>query len=107
NNIKPIRPRCLGLFGYDCWQQKYRRPMAKRPRKNSTYFVYLLRCRGGALYCGMTNDLAHRVERHNAGKGGRFTRSRLPVELAWRSRRLASRSLALRLEAAIKGLSRA
>jgi putative endonuclease len=43
--------------------------------------VYLLRCRDGSLYTGWTNDLARRLRAHQAGKGGRYTRSRLPVEL--------------------------
>ena len=43
--------------------------------------VYLLRCRDGSLYTGWTNDLARRLKAHSSGKGGRYTRSRLPVEL--------------------------
>jgi putative endonuclease len=43
--------------------------------------VYLLRCRDGSLYTGWTNDLTRRLRAHRAGKGGRYTRSRLPVEL--------------------------
>jgi len=74
--------------------------------KNKTYFVYLLRCRGGVIYCGITNDLAGRVAQHQQGRGARFTRSHLPVELIWSSRRLPSKSHALRLEARIKSLSR-
>jgi putative endonuclease len=80
--------------------------MRIKPRRNSTYFVYLLRCAGDTLYCGMTNDFALRLKRHQAGKGARYTRSHQPVELAWKSRRLPTRSIALRLEARIKHLSR-
>lgn len=68
--------------------------------------VYLLRCRDGTLYAGATNDLAARVARHEAGKGARYTRSRLPVELVWTAR-ARGRSAALRREAALKRLSRA
>ena len=46
-------------------------------------FVYLLRCAGDTIYCGWTNDLARRVAAHNAGTGGKYTRSRLPAELVW------------------------
>lgn len=46
-------------------------------------YVYLLRCRDDSLYCGWTNDLAARVASHNSGKGGKYTRSRLPVELVY------------------------
>ena len=46
-------------------------------------YVYLLRCRDGSLYCGWTTDLAARLETHNSGRGAKYTRSRLPVELAY------------------------
>lgn len=68
--------------------------------------VYVLRCRDGSLYTGATNDLTARVAAHGAGKGGAYTRSRLPVALVY-SERLADRSAALRREAALKRLSRA
>jgi putative endonuclease len=67
--------------------------------------VYVLRCRDGSLYAGCTNDLARRVSRHAAGKGARYTRSRLPVVLVW-SERAGNRSDALRREAALKRLTR-
>ena len=67
--------------------------------------VYLLRCRDGTLYAGATNDLPSRVARHAAGKGARYTRSRLPVELVW-AVRVRDRGAALRREAAVKRLDR-
>ncbi|MBO5496621.1 MAG: GIY-YIG nuclease family protein [Oscillospiraceae bacterium] len=45
--------------------------------------VYMLRCRDGSLYTGWTNDLEKRLKTHAAGRGGRYTRSRLPVELVY------------------------
>jgi putative endonuclease len=42
----------------------------------------LLRCADGTLYCGATNDLERRVERHLAGQV-KYTRARLPVEMLW------------------------
>jgi len=71
-----------------------------------TWIVYMLRCCDGSLYTGMTNDLRHRLEAHRRGKGGAYTRSRLPVRLAYAERR-ESRGAALSREAAIKQLSRA
>lgn len=67
--------------------------------------VYLLRCRDGSLYCGATNDLARRVAAHGAGRGARYTRSRLPVELVW-AEPARDRGAALRREAAVKRLDR-
>jgi putative endonuclease len=68
-------------------------------------FVYLLRCSDGSLYCGWTVDLESRLAQHQAGRASRYTRSRLPVELAW-SLPVASRSEAMREEARIKRLPR-
>jgi putative endonuclease len=68
--------------------------------------VYLLRCGDGTLYAGATNDLAARLARHRAGRGARYTRSRLPVRLVW-SEPARGRSAALRREAALKRLTRA
>ena len=70
------------------------------------YFVYLLRCRDGSLYCGSTNDVAARVAAHNAGRGAKYTRSRLPVTLVYYER-TQEKSAALKREYAIKRLSRA
>jgi len=47
-----------------------------------TAFVYLLRCADDSLYCGWTTDVDRRLAAHTAGKASRYTRSRLPVELA-------------------------
>ncbi|MCC8023657.1 MAG: GIY-YIG nuclease family protein [Clostridiales bacterium] len=46
-------------------------------------FVYILRCGDGSLYTGWTTDLDRRVRMHNAGKGGKYTRSHRPVELVY------------------------
>ena len=68
--------------------------------------VYMLSCRDGSLYTGATNDLEARLERHAAGIGARYTRSRLPVRLVYQER-ARGRGLALRREAALKRLPRA
>jgi len=69
------------------------------------WLVYILRCRDGSLYTGATNDLARRLARHAAGKGARYTRSRLPVELVY-SRPARGKGAALRAEARLKQLTR-
>jgi putative endonuclease len=68
--------------------------------------VYLLRCADGSLYCGWTTDVQRRLASHAAGTASRYTRSRLPVELA-AVIPVADRSAALREEARIKRLPRA
>lgn len=70
------------------------------------WVVYLLRCGDGSLYCGITNDLGRRVEAHESGRGGRFTRSRRPIELVWKKSR-QSETAARRLEPMVKRLPRA
>ncbi|MGH3100767.1 MAG: GIY-YIG nuclease family protein [Thermoleophilia bacterium] len=69
-------------------------------------YVYLLRCADDTLYCGWTTDLPRRVAEHQAGAASRYTRSRLPVEVATVFA-VADRSAALREEARIKRLPRA
>ncbi len=46
-------------------------------------YTYMLQCGDGSLYTGWTNDPARRLAVHQAGRGGKYTRSRLPVELVW------------------------
>ncbi|MBM4022566.1 MAG: GIY-YIG nuclease family protein, partial [Planctomycetes bacterium] len=77
--------------------------MLTHRRSQSRWLVYLLRCSDGSLYTGITNDLPKRLKAHNAGKASRYTRSRLPVTLAY-SEPQRSKSAALTREAAIKRL---
>lgn len=70
------------------------------------WFVYMLRCRDGSLYTGCTNNLARRLAAHQSGRGAKYTRSRLPVALAYWEE-LPDRSAAMRREAAVKRLTRA
>ena len=69
------------------------------------YLVYILRCGDGSLYTGCTNDLPRRLRAHQSGRGAKYTRSRLPVELVYREA-VPDRSAALRREAAIKRMDR-
>jgi len=63
--------------------------------------VYLIRCADNSLYCGITRDLNARIATHNAGKGAKYTKSRLPVTLVSASY-VMSKSDALKLEHHIK-----
>ena len=67
--------------------------------------VYILRCGDGTLYTGCTNDLPRRLEAHQSGRGAKYTRSHLPVELVYRELE-ADKSAALRREGAFKRLYR-
>lgn len=70
------------------------------------WFVYVVRCCDGSLYTGVSVDVEARVAAHNAGRGARYTRSRVPVALVHMERK-RSRSTAQSREAAIKALPRA
>ena len=69
------------------------------------YFVYIVRCKDNTLYTGFTTDVPKRLHAHNAGKGAKYTRSRLPVTVVWREAQ-PNKGAALRREAAIKRLRR-
>ena len=69
------------------------------------WYIYLLRCGDGTLYCGSTNDLQKRLQLHRTGKGAKYTRGRGPLELVYWEE-LPSQSDALKRERAIKSLSR-
>ena len=72
--------------------------------KSKAPCVYMLRCRDGSLYTGWTNDFPQRLAAHQAGKGGKYTRSRLPVTAVYLEY-AADRSAAMKREAAIKKLT--
>jgi putative endonuclease len=68
--------------------------------------VYLARCADGSLYCGIARDVSARLAAHDAGKGARYTRGRGPL-LLLATRRYRDKGRALRVEHAVKQLSRA
>ena len=67
--------------------------------------TYILRCSDGTYYCGWTNDLQKRLKAHNAGRGGRYTRSRLPAVLVYHEE-FETKEEAMSREWHIKRLSR-
>lgn len=69
------------------------------------FFVYILKCNDGSLYTGWTNDVTKRLNKHNEGKGAKYTRARLPVELVF-YKELESKEQAMRVEYNIKKLKR-
>ncbi|MFO8048155.1 MAG: GIY-YIG nuclease family protein [Desulfosudaceae bacterium] len=72
----------------------------------ATWYVYLLECADHTLYCGVTTDLANRLQQHQAGEGAKYTRSRRPVKLVAHSQRL-TKSKAFQLEYFLKKQPRA
>ena len=72
-------------------------------RQAGCWYVYIVRCADATLYTGITNRIEARVAAHNAGRGARYTRGRLPVELIYVELH-RGRGEALRREAQIKRL---
>ena len=64
--------------------------------------AYILRCRDGSLYTGITTDVNRRLKEHNAGKGGACTRAKRPVQFVFQEPH-PGRTSALKREAEIKG----
>ena len=70
-----------------------------------TWFVYLIRCGDGTLYCGIALDVATRLKQHQDGKGAKYTRGRGPLKLVYQET-CGTKSAALRRERQIKRLRR-
>ena len=72
---------------------------------NKTWYLYILECRDGTLYTGISDDVARRISQHEAGKGAKYTRGRAPLKLVYQEI-CGSHSDALKREHAIHRLSR-
>jgi len=46
-----------------------------------TWWLYMIECKGGGIYTGITKDVQSRYEKHVAGKGAKYTRMNPPVRL--------------------------
>ncbi|HEY4126732.1 MAG TPA: GIY-YIG nuclease family protein [Gammaproteobacteria bacterium] len=73
---------------------------------DSSWQVYVIECDSGAWYTGITKDLTKRFKAHAEGKGAKFMRMDKPKRIV-AAKTCASKSEALRAEAALKGLGRA
>lgn len=74
------------------------------PSEKANY-AYLLRCGDGSFYGGWTTDLEARLAAHNCGKGAKYTRAHLPVELVYYEK-FATKEEAMAREYALKHLQR-
>lgn len=69
-------------------------------------YTYILRCSDGTYYCGWTNDIENRLKTHNAGRGSKYMKVWLPVELVYYEE-FETKEEAMSREWHIKKLSRA
>jgi len=74
-------------------------------KKKDSWFLYILGCRDGSFYTGITKDLTRRFTAHSKGTASRFTRTRLPVKILYQEV-CGSRIDALVRECAVKALPR-
>ncbi|HTP00541.1 MAG TPA: GIY-YIG nuclease family protein [Anaerolineales bacterium] len=86
-------------------RQKARRLLGGSPRGGAC-FCYIVECSDGTFYTGWAVDAGRRVQTHNAGRGGRYTRTRRPVKLVYVEPQ-PDHASAMRRERAIKDLPRA
>ena len=70
-----------------------------------SWWVYLLRCGDGTLYCGIAKDVEARLAQHREGNGARYTKGRGPLEVVFREG-CESKSEALKREIRIKRMGR-
>ena len=71
----------------------------------TTWYLYILRCKDGTYYTGITTDVEKRLEVHRSGKGAKYTRGRCPLELVY-SENCAAHSHALKRECEVKKLKK-
>lgn len=69
------------------------------------YYVYLLECKDGSLYTGITTDVERRLKEHASGVGAKYTRAKEPVRIVYQEEHL-DRSAASKREAEIKKYAR-
>lgn len=68
-------------------------------------YTYIVQCSDGSLYTGWTNNIEKRINDHNSGRGAKYTKSRLPVVLAYYEE-FKTKEEAMRREWEIKQLDR-
>ena len=76
-----------------------------RKRIKEEWFVYIMQCKDGSFYTGITKDIERRLKMHNDGKASRYTRIRRPVKLRYQEPCM-SRTQSLVRECEVKALPR-
>jgi putative endonuclease len=72
----------------------------------SDWYLYILRCRDGTLYTGITTGIERRLAEHQQGTGAKYLKGRAPLALLLQEK-VGDKSLALRVENRVKRLSKA
>lgn len=96
-----INGRETGLYIED---RETRGICQEQEMKKETNYTYIVKCADGTFYTGWTNCIEKRLMDHNSGKGAKYTRPRLPVELVYLETS-PTRQQAMSREAGIKKLT--
>lgn len=77
------------------------------PETKAIWSVYLIQCGNGALYCGISTDVARRFSEHQSQgpKCAKYLRGKLPLKLVYQAK-IGDRSAATKEELRIKSLDR-
>lgn len=73
----------------------------------NTWFLYVIRCKQGRLYTGITTDVERRFAEHAGDnkKGSKYLKGKAPFTLVMK-KEIGSKSAALKVEAKVKKLSK-
>lgn len=71
------------------------------PDNKIEWFLYLIRCKRGQLYTGISTDVERRFAEHQSGKGAKYLRGKTPLQLVFQHK-IGSHSEALKMEAIVK-----
>ena len=69
------------------------------------WYLYMVRCRNGNLYTGITTDVDSRLADHRANKGAKYLRGRGPLKLVFK-KQIGEKGRALKIERKVKNLPR-
>ena len=69
------------------------------------FYVYIVECIDGSLYTGWTLNIQSRINKHNSGKGAKYTKTRRPVKLIY-FEEFSTKNLAMKREIQIKSMNR-
>ena len=75
----------------------------RKVQKEKPWFLYILQCKDGTLYTGITKDIEQRFKMHSKGKAARYTRTRLPLEVVYQEP-CTTRAQALMRECFLKAM---
>ena len=67
----------------------------------NNWYLYLVRCADDTIYTGISSDVQARIDKHNSGRGAKYTQARLPVRLIY-SESQPNRISAMKREVEVK-----